>query len=307
MLGEMGGIHKAGEGGDLVQGQVGVDQKVGDLFDADAGEKFGEGGAGDVGDALGERGLGDEEGPGHAAEGELFGGVGIDVAEDGVFLGNALFVVLFAPDGHHVPPVQNHQFDEFVGDIQLREGLGGGGAVGGLHAQFGAQLLRQKVDVVCLDGVQIGHRLHGQKLQQLGAVFFQTGYTLQNGVYVLVVVDDPHQLDGRGHLGDLRDGPGGDGHQHVGPDIIAHAADLNDALALFDVQKTGGLVDQRFGGCLNGLVVKRADRDRIVRVGKVLLKGYQSVQIVSPKPFMRVAERNRKDRPYTRDIRPVFL
>ena len=100
----------------------------------------------------------------------------------------------------------------------------------------------------------------------------------------------------RQHLGDLRDGPGGDGHQHVGPDVVAHAADLDDALALFDVQKAGGLVDQGLGGRLDGLVVKGADRDRIVCVGKILLKGYQSVQNASPSPFLRVC-RKKQERP----------
>ena len=100
--------------------------------------------------------------------------MGIDVAEDGVFLGDAFFVILFAADGHDVPPVQDHQFDQFVGDVQLAQGLDCGNAVGGFHAQFRPQLFGQQVDVVRLDGVQIGHRFHGQKLQQLGAVLFQT-------------------------------------------------------------------------------------------------------------------------------------
>ena len=117
ILGQVGGVHKARQHGDFVQGQVGVDQVVGYLFNADAGEQLGKGGAGDVGDVLGQGGLGDEEGPRHAGQGELFGGVGVDVAEDGALGGDVPLIILFPAHRHDVAAVHNHQLDDLVGDV----------------------------------------------------------------------------------------------------------------------------------------------------------------------------------------------
>ena len=51
----------------------------------------------------------------------------------------------------------------FIRRIKLREWLCGGFQTGRFHTQFRLQLFHQLVDLLCLYGVQIGHRLHGHK------------------------------------------------------------------------------------------------------------------------------------------------